>query len=62
MAYFCSGDFAVREAPASLKQCIEAILHIDLKQSYCEFCCQYLQFVQSYFHLSLSSFSALAEN
>ena len=33
---FCSGDFAVWEAPASLKQSNEVILHIELKQSYCE--------------------------
>ena len=38
MADFCSGDFAVWEAPASLKQCIEVqvILCIELEQSYCE--------------------------
>ena len=33
---FCSGDFAVWEAPASLQRCIEVILHIELKQGYCE--------------------------
>ena len=36
MADFCSGDFAVWEASASLKRCIEVILRIELKQSYCE--------------------------
>ena len=36
MVYFCSGDFSVWEAPASLKWCIEVIRHIELKQRYCE--------------------------
>ena len=35
MANFCSGDFLVWEAPVSLKQCIEVILGLELKQSYC---------------------------
>ena len=33
---FCRGDFAVWEAPASLKLSIEVILCIEMKQSYCE--------------------------
>ena len=33
---FCSGDFAVWEAPTSLKRCIDVILRIERKQSYCE--------------------------
>ena len=36
MTEFCSCDFAVWEAPASLKLSIEVILCIKLKQSYCE--------------------------
>ena len=36
MAEFLSGDFAVWEAPASLKRYIEVILRKELKQSYCE--------------------------
>ena len=36
MAEFFSSDFAVWEAPASLKWSIEVILRIELKQSYCE--------------------------
>ena len=40
MANFFSGDFAVQEAPASLKRSIEVILHcllhIEMKQSYFE--------------------------
>ena len=36
MANFCSCNFAVREAHASLARCIECILRIELKQSYCE--------------------------
>ena len=36
MADFCSSDFAVSEAHASLKQCVtsEVILHLELKQGY----------------------------
>ena len=36
MNKFCICDFAVWEAPASLKLSIEVILQIELKQSYCE--------------------------
>ena len=36
MAYFCSDDFAVWQARASLKLSIDIILCIELKQSYCE--------------------------
>ena len=36
MAEFLSGDFAMWEAPASLKRSIEVILRKELKQSYCE--------------------------
>ena len=36
MADFWSSDFAVWEALASLKRCIEVILRIELKQRYCE--------------------------
>ena len=36
MTKFCRSDFAVWEAPASLKRSIEVILRIKLKQSYCE--------------------------
>ena len=36
MAEFLSGDFAVWEAPASLKRSIEVILSKGLKQSYCK--------------------------
>ena len=52
MAYFCCCDFAVWEAHAwSLKQYIEVILSIELKQSYCEILESvpvYLQYLQSY--------------
>ena len=36
MADFADMNFSVREAPASLEQCIEVILSKELKQSYCE--------------------------
>ena len=62
---FCSGDFAVWEAPASLQRCIEVILRIELKQSYCEI----LESVPAVlaklswnFHPSLSCCRALAKN
>ena len=65
MAEFLSGDFAVWEAPASLKRSIEVILRIKLKQSYCEI----LESVPAVFgklswnfRPSLSVCSSLAEN
>ena len=65
MAKFCSGDFSVWEAPASLKWSIEVILCIELKQSYCEI----LESVPAAFgrlswnfRLSLSFCSSLAGN
>ena len=58
-------NFAVWDAPAALKQCIEVILSIEQKQSYCEI----LESVPAVFaklfwnfHLSLSSCSDLAGN
>ena len=45
MADFCSSDFAVLEAPASLKLCIEVILNVELKQGYCEILSQYLLYL-----------------
>ena len=36
MAYFADVNFSVQKAPASLKLCIEVILHIELEQNYCE--------------------------
>ena len=36
LAAFCSSEFAVWEAPASLKLSIEVIICLELKQSYCE--------------------------
>ena len=65
MTEFCSCDFAVWEAPASLKLCIEVILCTELKQGYCKI----LESVPAVFvklswnfHLSLSGCSALAGN
>ena len=58
-------NFSVWVAPASLERCIEVILRIELKQSYCE----NLESVPAVFaklswnfHLSLSGCSALAGN
>ena len=65
MADFWSSDFAVWEALASLKRCIEVILRIELEQSYCEI----LESVPAVFaklswnfHPSLCGCSALAGN
>ena len=65
MAYFCSNDFAVWQVHAVLKQSIEVILSILLKQSHCE----NLESVPAVFaklswnfHLSPCCCSALAGN
>ena len=65
MAYFCSNDFAVWQVHAVLKQSIEVILSILLKQSHCE----NLESVPAVFaklswnfHPSLCGCSALAGN
>ena len=65
MAHGADVNFSVWEASASLELCIEVILHIELKQSYCE----NLESVPAVFaklswnfHLSLSGCSAFAGN
>ena len=65
MANFCSVNFAVCKAFASLKQCIEVILHIELKQSYCEiweWVATVLAKLSLNFLLSLGYCSSLAGN
>ena len=69
MTEFCSCDFAVWEAPASLKLCIEVILCTELKQSYCEFFWNFFESVPAVFaklswnfRPSLSVCSSLAGN
>ena len=45
--WFCS----VGSPPASLQLCIEVIIHIELKQGYCEILSPNLQFLQSYLEI-----------
>ena len=58
MADFCRGDFAVWEAPASLKQCMEVILSVELKQVTVKFWSQYLQYLQSYLEIFIRHLAA----
>ena len=61
MAYFCSNDFSVWQARASLKLSIDNILCIELKQSYCEILesvSAVLAKISWYFHQSLQGLAA----
>ena len=61
MAYFCSNDFSVWQARASLKLSIDNILCIELKQSYFEILesvSAVLAKISWYFHQSLQGLAA----